>query len=45
MSENSQITETEEEFDNIIDEEFTNKVFFRYDYTRIKPQEELLVSV
>lgn len=42
MSENSQATETEEELDDFIDEEYNQRVFFRYDYSKIKGQEELL---
>ena len=42
MSENSQATETEEELDDFIDDEFAPRVFFRYDHSKVKCQEELL---
>ena len=39
MSDNSQATETEEELDDFIDEEYVPRIFFRYDYGKIKSQE------
>ena len=42
MSENSQATETEEELDDFMDDEYNPRIYFRYDYGKIKTQEELL---
>jgi ClpP class serine protease len=42
LSENSQATETEEELDDFVDEDYPPRVFFRYDTSKIKCQEELL---
>ncbi len=42
MSENSQATETEEEIDDYLDDEYAPRVFFRYDQNKVKCQEELL---
>lgn len=42
MSENSNATETEEEVEQVMDEQFSHQVYFKYDYSKIKNQEELL---
>ena len=41
-SDNSEATETEEEDNGDIYEDFPNQILYRYDYTKLKVQEELL---
>ena len=42
MEDDSEATETEEEVIQEIEENYNNRVFFRYDESKIRTQEELL---